>query len=66
MKKIVLPLLSLLFLTACTQTQEINPAPEVQPEAEQLTFFDAVEAMKQRYLTLSQQLEDGTYAQDAS
>lgn len=66
MKKIVLPLLSLLFLTACTQTQEIKQAPEVEPEAKQLTFFDAVEAMKQRYLSLSQQLEDGTYAQDAS
>ena len=66
MKKIVLPLLGLLFLTACTQIQELKPFPGVQPQAEQLSFFDAVEAMKQRYLTLSQQLEDGTYAQDAS
>ena len=66
MEKIVLPLLSLLFLTACTQIQELKPVPGVQPQAEQLSFFDAVEAIKQRYFTLSQQLEDGTYAQDAS
>lgn len=66
MEKIVLPLLSLLFLTACTQIQELKHVPGVQPQAEQLSFFDAVEAIKQRYFTLSQQLEDGTYAQDAS
>lgn len=65
MKKLVLAFLGLVVLSGCIQDKTLTPNTQ-EVHADQLTFFEAAEAMKQRYFTLSQQLEDGTYAQDDS
>jgi lipoprotein len=65
MKKLVLAFFGLVVLSGCVQDKTLTPNTQ-EVHADQLTFFEAAEAMKQRYFTLSQQLEDGTYAQDDS
>lgn len=64
MKKLIFPLLCLILFSGCNQIQHEQKVKE-QPSSE-LTFFDAVEALKQRYIQLSNQLQDGTYIKNSS
>lgn len=65
MKKTIFIFLGVFALSGCMQNTTTTFPVEESPKT-QVTFFDAVDAMKQRYLSLSQQLENGTYTQDAS
>lgn len=64
MKKFIFPLLCLILFSGCNQIQHEQKVKE-QPSSE-LTFFDAVEVLKQRYIQLSNQLQDGTYVKNSS